>query len=750
MKRPLAVAGFTVFFTLMLLAELASWAVFVILGGALAVVLALAIYQRAGKPPRPSDTPPREGNIRPYKASSQLTCTAAALAVAAACLLSWAGQSALDAAAESYTDKTLPVTARVQEISAPRYGRYYAVCKALSVGGLEASFRFRLSMRSPVPCEEGDILSGDLTFFEYQNPARRVCLGAYVPIQTELSAEKAPSGIGGWVYALRNRLLRSMDEYLPNEYGALARGLMLGEISGLSQGTNADFRTLGLSHIIAVSGQHLSIWCIAVLAPFFALLRTKKRTRALLISAFALLFTALTGFTDSIVRSALMLVLTQAGTLINRRADALNSLGFAVLLICAVSPGAAQGLGLQLSFLATLGILLAQQPGGGKREAGKKRAAGIRPRTAPLNKAAAFIRETAKCTLFATLFTLPLTLRVSGRLGLLAVPANIVFALPAGAAMVLSGLCALFSLVPGLSLLSAPLAFICGLCCKFMIRAARLMARVPFASLPARGSGMELWLCGTLLICALAVLLIYLRGGREKQLQRRILPLAALLCAALLLSAQAADWSALRAGTRFTLIQTGAVCVAVTRGSRTLILGADGDAFNAAGAIMDTLDKNGSREVEVILSSAGKAETDNLSAVLGEIPATRVYSPEAGAGYLLPPGTPLTALASGQEIDWADGVKIKYYNDGTARAALVQADGAGVLVLFAAEWSFLPDGFLGAEVLICPGALPEIPPGMKLAMVANGTEHAARLAKMGLRAVSYGQLTVDNGQLTIT
>ncbi|MDR1408786.1 MAG: ComEC/Rec2 family competence protein [Oscillospiraceae bacterium] len=753
MKRPLAVVGFTVFFMLMLLPELASWVVFVVLEIALAAAVSIMfIAQKNSK---------KCG--RQSASTTYATFAATSLAVVAACVLSWAGQVELDAPAEQYVDKTVEVMAQIQEISAPRYGRYYAICKAKTIDGKATSFRFRIALRSPLIGAEGDTLSARLTFFAYQNPAKRVCLGSYPSYGSEIFTEPGAPGLSTWIYGMRGKLLGAMDEYLPNEYGAMARGLMLGEISGLSAQTNTAFRTLGLSHLIAVSGQHLAIWCVAILAPLFALLRAKKRTQASIISLFVLLFMALTGFTDSIVRSGLMLLLTQAGTLFNRRADALNSLGFAVLLICVFSPGAAQGLGLQLSFMATLGLLMASS---------KKRETDITTNTGSLenkrlprtfSKVFVFIRETAKCTLFATLFTLPITLHVTGRLGLLSVPANIIFAVPAGISMITSGLCAIFSLIPGLNLLSAPLAVICGLCCKFMIGAAKALARVPFVSLPARGNGMAIWISGVLMICGLVVLLIYLHEGKIKALSvrdkrkkagiftRQLLNTATLLCAALLMSAQAADLGALRSGTSFTMADTGGVCVVITRGSQTMLIGADGDDFNATGAILDTLEKSGNHELDVILSGSSKIESENLAAVLADFPARHVYIQDVDPGYPLPPSHAATELAYGQRLEWAPGVSIDYYHTTKTNAVLITTEGVRVLVLFVlpAEWSFLPPDFLRADVLFCPGAPYTLPGGIQVALPANGEVNAERLAQLGVTAVSGGSLRAEGGKINV-
>ncbi|MDR1805709.1 MAG: ComEC/Rec2 family competence protein [Clostridium sp.] len=730
MKRPLAVIGYSVFFALVLLADLPFWARTVLLCAAtvlgLGFVALLLIKQK-----KPLDGRSRE---------ARTTYAAACFAVAAACLLSWAGQLALDEPASRYAEKTADVTAQVQEISAPRYGRYYAICKAQSVDGNKESFKFRLALRSPVPCVEGDIISARLSFFAYQNPSKRVCLGAYLPTQGEIESTPAKPGLSTWVFALRAKLLGSIDEYLPNEYGALTKGLMLGDISGLSAQTSSNFRILGISHLIAVSGQHLAIWCVAVLAPLFNVLRAKKRTQAIFISSFVLLFMALTGFSDSIVRSGLMLLLTQAGAILNRRADSLNSLGFAVLVICIASPGAAQGLGLQLSFLATLGILLGAENSTPKISA------------KPLSRAWSFVKDTAKCTALASVFTLPISMRASGQLGILAVPANIIFALPAGLALIASGLCAIFSLVPGLRLLSAPIAFVCGLCSKFMLDSSKLLAKIPYASINASGRGMTLWLCGSLAICALAVLIIFWRGGKERH-KKQILRLCALLCAALLPCALLVDSSFLRRGSQISIANTGALSVAVTSAGHTLLVGAGGESFNAAGEIADAVTRGGG-DLQVMLSSGDKTELDNLSAVLKEFPAERIYSPSDITQYLLPNVDEISATPQAENIIISDSARLLYRSGDGINAALLELEGVRVLLLFSmpSDFSLLPEEFLPAELLLCPGIPPDIPQGIGLTVVCGGTEAQARyLAQHGERAVLGNNLSImfDGGKWSL-
>ncbi|MDR0883162.1 MAG: ComEC/Rec2 family competence protein [Oscillospiraceae bacterium] len=723
MKRPLAVVGFTFFFTLMALGMLGAWAAWlrwVLLAVALmfAALLWLPLKRQW------------------IDAVQRTVFTAAALSVVAACLLSWTAQWALDDVADSYADQSGTVSAQITEIAAPRYGRHYAYCRAQSVNGEKVNFRFRLSTRAPLSAQAGDIITAPLSFFAWQNPARRVAVGAYLMSHAEqgMTIQAPPRGIGTWVYRLRAELLRSVDEYLPNEYGGMTKGLMMGEISGLSTTTNAAFRELGISHLIAVSGQHLAIWCVAVLAPLFALLRIKKRGQAALVSGFVLLFMALTGFSDAIVRAGVMLLIMQLSAVVDKRADALNSLGLAVLVICLLNPGAAQGLSLQLSFLATLGILL---PG-----LWRKRREEETHELRTGQKVLASVKELVTCTLMASLFTLPVSLSVSGVLGLLAVPANIVFALPASVALVGSGVGALCALVPGLRLLTPAIYFVCGLCSKLMIDGAKLLSKLPFASLPATGTGMRIWLAGVLVLCALMALLLSRREKSHKEaVQRRaLLPLCALLSVALLLSAQLNDWGALRAGTRFQLGTSAGVALVVTRGTHSLVLGVNGGEFNAAGQIAGTLTDMGTRgKVDYWLSGESKEEQENLAALLREYPVGTVYTSSATAQYTLPPDTPVTQIGVGESVTW-QGVQLRVW-PGAVPAAFVACDGVQMLVLFAVptDWAGLPV----ADIVVLPGAPAYVPDCFSLAITPSEPQ-ARRLAQLGINAMNNLQLTIDD------
>ena len=71
---------------------------------------------------------------------------------------------------------------------------------------------------------------------------------------------------------------------------------------------------------------------------------------------FVLFFMGLAGFSPSVTRAGIMMLLYLGGFLLRREPDSLNSLGLAALVILFANPFAAADLGMLLSFSATAGF----------------------------------------------------------------------------------------------------------------------------------------------------------------------------------------------------------------------------------------------------------------------------------------------------------------------------------------------------------------------------------------------------------
>lgn len=151
--------------------------------------------------------------------------------------------------------------------------------------------------------------------------------------------------------SVRDGLAARFTDAVATTVGAIS----FGDRDGLPDSITARYRVAGLSHLLAVSGLHLTIVTGAL---HMALRRWfKPRVGACLSIGFVLLFMALTGFSASVMRAGAMTILVLISRLLYREVDGFNSVGFAVVCILVMQPSAVWDIGLQLSVCATLGLI---------------------------------------------------------------------------------------------------------------------------------------------------------------------------------------------------------------------------------------------------------------------------------------------------------------------------------------------------------------------------------------------------------
>ncbi len=156
---------------------------------------------------------------------------------------------------------------------------------------------------------------------------------------------------------LRDRAEAGLGRGMPAREAELAKGFVLGEDEGIDAGTAEDFRRAGLSHLLAVSGQNVTL--LALLAmPLLGALGIPLGQRLLWVLALIAVYVPLTGAGPTIQRAAVMGALGILATLAGRRASRFYALAVAAGLTLAVDPSIGSDVGWQLSFAAVLGILI--------------------------------------------------------------------------------------------------------------------------------------------------------------------------------------------------------------------------------------------------------------------------------------------------------------------------------------------------------------------------------------------------------
>lgn len=148
-----------------------------------------------------------------------------------------------------------------------------------------------------------------------------------------------------------------LDGRLEGDTLALAKAMLLGERSDISGDIRLDFRRIGFSHVLAVSGLHISVLTFAFML-LLAPLPISKRIKMLLLIPAVCAFAMVTGASASVVRSCIMFICLALSNAFFADSDAPTSLMLALSLIFVFSPSSVYDIGLWLSFSATLGITL--------------------------------------------------------------------------------------------------------------------------------------------------------------------------------------------------------------------------------------------------------------------------------------------------------------------------------------------------------------------------------------------------------
>lgn len=160
-----------------------------------------------------------------------------------------------------------------------------------------------------------------------------------------------------WFGRLNRRLANRISADIRGEEGRLAAALGLGRVDLLSGSTRRDFRRSGVTHLLALSGLHLTL-LMGTTELILRRLRIPKFIRFPLLVGMIIFFLFLTGFAVSAIRAAIMLILLYISLVLAREADSLTSLFLAGAIILAVSPPAVADCGFWLSFAATFGIII--------------------------------------------------------------------------------------------------------------------------------------------------------------------------------------------------------------------------------------------------------------------------------------------------------------------------------------------------------------------------------------------------------
>ena len=251
------------------------------------------------------------------------------------------------------------VTGRVCEPAELRDdGTYHVYLEQAALNGSSISGRVRLYGAFANEPRYGQMVSANASVqrssgeYRLSDRYRGVYAVAFARKTVQIVGETPQDGYGR-LLALRESIGAQISALFPEAPGE-AKGMLLGDVTDIGEDTLLAFRNTGITHLLSVSGLHVSLLAVA----FSLLFRRNAWVRFGAVTVFGAFYAAITAFSPPVVRSLLMLLIALLAFPLQRRLDVISSISAAFVLILLYKPYSLWNAGFQLSFVAVLSMVL--------------------------------------------------------------------------------------------------------------------------------------------------------------------------------------------------------------------------------------------------------------------------------------------------------------------------------------------------------------------------------------------------------
>ncbi len=526
--------------------------------------------------------------------------------------------------------------------------------------------------------------------------------------------------------AFKRQAQRVIALILPEPQAALLTGILLGVETGIPADLRQAFSATGTAHIIAISGFNISI-IAGVFSGLSIRLFGKRRAMPVALAGI-IVYTILVGASAAVVRAAIMGCLYVIATHYGRQTQALTLLMAAAMLMTLINPQTLWDVGFQLSFAATLGLILYTPvlQSWFERLLSKVFSPGTVKQAVELLNGALIV------TLAATITTMPIIVYHFRQLSLATLFSNFAVLPAQPGVMLLGGLATIAGLIwlP----LGQVLGWIAWLFLTYTIRMVEITASFPYASLNlGRFSPSLVWLYYGLL--AGATLVSQQETSRLKFLWRRLthrlstkVLIAGLAVAAILVWVTVASLPDGKLHVTFLDVGEGdAIFIETPRGQQILIDGGPSPTtlISALGRRMPFWD----RSLDLVILT--HADEDHIAGLIPVLERYRVGQ-VLDSGYehnnpmyerwqelIEEKAIPAPSARAGMRIETGDGVELEVLHPGPQLMEYTNAD--------ANNNSVVTRLVMGQSSFLLPGDIEEAAEEM---LVASGQELASTLLKV--------------------
>ena len=341
MKRVFAFVGFSIAITLFLLNCLPfESAKFILLSAVILLILSLLIKAL------------RQERVVPLVLGSAVF----------ACLIFIISMQSNVQVQKNLDGKTACCSFQIVDIESKTEGGYLYTVKTNFVDLPDAPQNIKLKVKAngKINADYYDNVNGLVTFYSFADNGFD-SYGDYgdgifiraklINSEAKVNSNKPPNY---YIIKLRLKIKDILYDNLDEEKAGLGLSLFTGDKRLLNDDVKESFKVCGISHMTAVSGLHISIICLCIYY-LLKLLRVPRIPCTVVTLAVLLVYSGVADFSKSVIRAGIMITAMLISKLVNNKADTLNSLGFAVFIIC-LNPFAVTDAGAVLTVSAVVGL----------------------------------------------------------------------------------------------------------------------------------------------------------------------------------------------------------------------------------------------------------------------------------------------------------------------------------------------------------------------------------------------------------
>ena len=595
--------------------------------------------------------------------------------------------------AESLTDREAFIEATVLDEPEFKRSKYYYVIEMTSIDGVKYNVKLSLSASQYINAEPYDTIKLKVKLYEIGSFSRDIklyyqskgiFLGGYIGNYDDYPVEiikPDKKSIDCRLLEFRKTVENRILDKLPNDYGGVTVGMLTGNKDFISDGLIESIRAAGVAPVFAVSGMHLSVWVMGLYS-ILELLKVRKRLNSVIGIVFTLFFMGVTGFSPSVCRAGIMLLVILAGNLFGRKADPVNSLGFAALVLGIINPMIVADIGFLLSLSSTFGIVALNPRFSKKLEACLNGGA--------LKSIFKLIAESIFISVCATLTSLGFIIVFIGYISSYSILSNLLITYAASLCMLCGGIVAL--LYP-FGAASDFFAVVTGCLSKYIVKVVTLISDFSFATINTTN---EYWTYGVIIFYAI-VLSAFIVFKSKTAFKTVCIGLAVTVTVCCTL--YHFEYSGY---TYFKILNVeDSIAAVIAKDDKNALICSQSVNKYFSSTVSSSLEESGFKNADMMIADVKSGTSSGVLSVIKEISPESLIVPQIdGSLTSILPEDKITK-ASNAQIKLMKNVDVEFVSNSHFCVAYCNADGVSVCILLRFdEIENVPEEFLDEDILV--------------------------------------------------